>query len=104
MYSKNRPDVLAGLFTLAGFDQAETLSTIAPFASGCGSIVHYPMLEAKKNDPKAVLGMFDVSARPCVQKNTLSMAIPFKKFCNMIDYMEESFLITKSWMKVQKRI
>ena len=31
------PDVLSGLFTLAGFDETETQAVIAPFAAGCGS-------------------------------------------------------------------
>ena len=48
--------------------------------------------------------MFDVSARPSVQKDVLSFAIPMNKFTRMIDDMEESFLITFSWAKVQKRI
>jgi hypothetical protein len=48
--------------------------------------------------------MFDVSARPFVPADVLSFAVPMKKFIGMIDNMEESFLITGSWKKVQKRI
>jgi hypothetical protein len=48
--------------------------------------------------------MLDVSARPFVPEDTLSFAVPMKKFLKMIDNMEESFLITNSWKKVQKRI
>jgi len=48
--------------------------------------------------------MFDVSARPSVPGNTLTIAIPMNKFEKMIDNMEESFLITKSWAKVRRRI
>jgi len=98
------PDVLSGLFTLANFDQTEPDSTIAPFGAGCGSIIYYPYLEKDAPRPRAVLGMFDPSARPCVPANTLSFAVPMVKFIKMIDYMDESFLITGTWDRVRKRI
>ena len=99
-----RPDVLSGLFTLANFDEAEPNGVFAPFAAGCGSIVHYPYLEKDSERPRAVLGMFDVSARPFVPENVLTFSVPMNKFTRMIDNMEESFLITRSWSKVNKRI
>ena len=98
------PDVMSGLFTLSNFDEVETDGVFAPFASGCCSIVQYPYLKMKSGQSKAILGMFDVSARPFVKKDILSMAIPMDKFFKMIDDMEESFLITKSWEKVRTRI
>jgi uncharacterized protein (DUF169 family) len=99
-----RPDVLAGLFTLASFDEVEQDMVIAPFGSGCASIVQYPYIETKSAAPKACIGMFDVSARPFVPADTLTFAAPISKFKRMVDNMEESFLITPSWAKVQKRI
>jgi hypothetical protein len=98
------PDALSGLFTLAGFDEARPEAVIAPFSSGCGSIVYYPYQELRAESPRAVLGMFDVSARPCVPANTLSFAVPWPKFVRMVDQMDESFLITGSWEKVRARI
>lgn len=100
-----RPEVLSGLFTLANFDQADPYGgVICPFGAGCGSVIYYPWLEQQKENPKAVLGMFDPSARPCVMVDVLTMAIPMKKFAKMIGYMEESFLITGTWGKVRKKI
>jgi len=98
------PDVLSGVFTLASFDEVESNGVFAPFASGCSTIVAHPYLEQSAKRPRAVLGMFDVSARPCVPDNTLTIAIPMNKFEKMIDNMEESFLITQSWAKVRRRI
>ena len=98
------PDVLSGLFTLANFDTPHQQAVISPFSSGCGSIIDIPFHEIGSDDPKAVLGMFDVSARPYVGANTLTFAAPFDKFTRMVDNMEESFLITGSWNKVKKRI
>ena len=99
-----KPDVLAGLFTLANYDEAEQNGVFAPFGAGCSSIVMYPYLERDAQRPRGVLGMFDVSARPFVSAETLTFAAPMNKFTRMIDNMEESFLITSSWEKVKKRI
>jgi hypothetical protein len=98
------PDVLSGLFTLANFDQTEPNSSITPFAAGCGSIIYYPYLEKDAERPRAVIGLFDPSARTCVPSNTLTFSVPMVKFIKMIDYMDESFLITNTWKKVRKRI
>jgi uncharacterized protein (DUF169 family) len=98
------PDVLSGLFTLAGFEESDVNGVICPFSAGCGSIVGYPMLEGAKERPRGVLGMFDVSARPFVPEGMLTFAVPMKKFERMIADMDESFLITDSWAKIKKRI
>jgi hypothetical protein len=98
------PDVLSGLFTLASFDEAEQNTVITPFGSGCSSIVQYPYVESKSDTPRSVIGMFDVSARPSVEGDTLTFSAPMEKFSRMIANMEESFLITRSWATVQKRI
>jgi uncharacterized protein (DUF169 family) len=99
-----RPDVLSGLFTLANFDAGELNGVFSPFSAGCGSIVQYPYLEKESDCPKAVLGMFDVSARPFVSEDVLSFAVPMNKFAAMVENIEESFLITESWGKINKRI
>lgn len=100
----SQADVLSGLFTLANFDQVDPNGVFAPFAAGCGTIVQYPYLEKDSERPRAVLGMFDVSARPCVPKDTLTFSVPMNKFVGMIENMGESFLIMPSWSKVSTRI
>ncbi|MBN1533248.1 MAG: DUF169 domain-containing protein [Spirochaetes bacterium] len=99
-----KPDVLSGLFTLANFDRVEPEAVTAPFAAGCGSIVHYPYLEQMSERPRAVLGMFDPSARPCVPAGVLTIAFPMKRFTEVVGFMEESFLVTGTWKKVRARI
>ena len=98
------PDVLSGLFTLANYDEPQPNGVIAPFCAGCASIVDYPYKELESSTPRAVLGMFDVSARPCVSSSVLTFAVPWPKYVRMVDNMKESFLITKSWDKVRMRM
>jgi len=99
-----QPDVLAGMFTLANFDEAEPNGVFTPFGAGCSTIIQYPYLERKAARPRGVIGMFDVSARPHVPPDVLTFAVPMPKFLHMIENAEESFLITDSWRKVQERI
>ena len=98
------PDVLSGLYTLARFDETDRGAVLAPFGSGCSAIVQNPYLEQLSDHPHAILGMFDPSARVSVPKDVLTLAVPMKKFVKMVDNMEESFLITEAWQKVQQRI
>jgi len=99
-----RPDTLAGLFTLANFDEVDPQAVIAPFGAGCASIVYHPYRELAAECPRAVLGMFDVSARPCVDPDLLAFAIPWPKFTRMVANMGESFLVTDSWHIVKARM
>ena len=96
-------DVLAGLFTLASYDETDS-GVMTPFCAGCGSIVLYPYLENKSKRPRCILGMFDPSARSYVPADILSFAVPVCKFIRMVANMEESFLITPTWDKIQQRM
>jgi hypothetical protein len=98
------PGVLSGLFTLANFDEPTNEAVFCPMGAGCSTIVQYPLLESQSDHPRAVLGMFDVSARPGVDANSLSFSVPMKKFERMVADMDESFLITESWEKVKSRL
>jgi hypothetical protein len=98
------PDVLSGLFTLANFDRADPYGVICPMGSGCASIINYPYQEAQSENPRCILGMFDVSARPHVPEEKLTFAMPMQRFEQMVANMDESFLITKSWDLVRERL
>ena len=98
------PDVLAGLFTLANFDRSDLYGVKSPFSAGCGSIIQYPLMENKSENPDCILGMFDSSARPYVPAGTLSFAIPMKRFETLVGYMDDSFLTTDTWKVMGKRI
>jgi hypothetical protein len=98
------PDVLAGLFTLANYDRADPYGVAAPMGAGCASILQYPFEEAQSAQPRCVLGMFDVSARPHVPATTLTFAAPLRRFEQMARSMDESFLTTASWDAVRGRL
>jgi uncharacterized protein (DUF169 family) len=98
------PDILSGLVGLTGFASGRLEPFRSPFSSGCGSIVYLPLEEAEKENPQAILGLFDVSARPFVEAHVLTLAMPTKMFSLLLADQDKSFLITESWKKVRERI
>ncbi len=99
-----KPDVLSGLFTLAGFDMSDPDGVRTPFGAGCASIVQNPYLEKDSRHPRGIIGMFDISARPYVSGDELTFAAPINKFETMVRNMDESFLTTPTWEAVLKRV
>lgn len=98
------PDLLSGLFTLTNYALERTDAVHAPFGSGCGTILSYPLKEVGKEQPRATLGMFDVSARPMVEKDTLTFSMPYSIFLKLLENVSGSFLQTESWKRVFRRI
>jgi len=48
--------------------------------------------------------MFDVSARPMVEEDILTLSIPYSVFLKLLENVSGSFLQTESWKKVRRRI
>jgi len=98
------PDILSGLITLTNYTLELFDAVYTPFSSGCGAILTRPLQEAEKEQPRAILGMFDVSARPLVEKDTLTLSMPYSVFLKLLENVTGSFLETESWKKVHQRI
>lgn len=98
------PDTLSGLFTLACFDSNDPDAVITPFGAGCTSIIYYPYREYLEKGKRAIIGLFDPSARKCIKSDILSFALPIDRFWEIMNEMEESFLITPTWAFIQKRL
>ena len=98
------PDVLSGLHGLANYDTMTPHGVMTPFCSGCEMLVAFPMKELESDDPRAVIGLLDPSARACVKPNLLSFSIPWPKFLTMLENMDDCFLNTYVWKKIHKRL
>jgi len=96
-------DVISGLHGLANFDSTTPYDVIAPFGTGCDSIIGYPMYELASDQPKAVLGPLDPSVRINFKPDISTFSAPWPKFLSMLDNMDESFLATDSWAKIKSR-
>lgn len=95
-------DGISGLVWLANYGR-KNQAVIAPFSAGCGSIVSEARAQALENEPKAVLGTFDPSARPWVEKNQLSFSAPWSLFSEMVENLPGSFVEIDPWLKIKGR-
>lgn len=99
------PDILSGLTTWAYFDNNSEDAVSAPFGSGCSSVITQAVNENKRNGRRTFIGMFDPSARPCLESNILSYVIPITRFREMYHTMRDSSLFnTHAWGKIRERI
>lgn len=97
------PDELAGLVGLANYAREDDAVQV-PFGSGCGVMVGRPLEEMDRPQPRAYLGTFDPSARPYVAADELSFSAPLPLWLEMLGNAEESFLQTKTWATLRRRI
>ena len=99
-----KPDVLAGLYNLLNYDIAELHGVLAPWGSGCSSIISEPYLQKDAEKPKAILGMLDIAARVFAEPEELTIAVPMKRLLQVMEYWDETFVTTEAWRVIQKRI
>jgi uncharacterized protein (DUF169 family) len=97
-------DQLSALVTLANYDRPTNDNVVTYFGAGCHSTVLFPIAEGESDNPKAIIGMTDPSARKYLNKDLLSFSLPYKRFTELEDQVEESFLGTDEWRELAKRI
>lgn len=98
------PDQLSALVVLANYGRTTTDNVTAPMGAGCQSVCLLPHREPMREPPRAVIGMFDISARPHVDRDLLSFSVPFRMLQEMESNVAGSFLDHRSWQKVRERI
>jgi uncharacterized protein (DUF169 family) len=99
-----RPESLSGLHQLAAYVTNDPEVVVSPWGAGCGSAVIWPLHYLSKGENRAVIGGWDPSARKFFKTDELSFTVPLAMFGDMLNRFEESFLKTKSWATVQKKI
>ncbi|MGA1862183.1 DUF169 domain-containing protein [Deferribacter thermophilus] len=95
------PDQLSALVILANYYRKGNENVIIPYAAGCQALGIYPYKEAKSENPRAVIGMTDISARLYTRnqlgENIMSFALPYRMFKEMEENVENSFLYRDTW-------
>ena len=99
-----RGETLSGLNQLATFVTNDFEAVQSPFGAGCSNIVTWPLRYLSQGKLKAVLGGWDPSDRKFLKPDELTFTVPWEMFQRMIARWEESFLTTKTWAVVQKKI
>ncbi len=96
------PDQMSALITQIGFRRGSVENVVAPWGAACQSIL-FAYAECEKAQPRAVLGFFDISQRHRVDRELLSLTIPYRLFVEMESATDESFLQTEAWKRLQGR-
>ena len=96
------PDQMSAVVTQAGFRRGSVENVVAPWCAACQSIL-FAWGECERAQPRAVLGFFDISQRHRVERETLSLTLPYRLFLELEAGAGESFLQTEAWRKLQAR-
>jgi len=99
-----RPETLCGLHQLAAFVTNDPEVVASPWGAACTNLITWPLKYLAKGENKAVLGGWDPSARKFFKTDELTFTVPYTMFSQMLERFEESFLTTKTWAIVQKKI
>lgn len=99
------PDQLSALSILANYGRGNNENVIMPYAAGCQTIGIYPYREAQSKEPRAVVGLTDLSARLYVRKQLadphfMTFSAPFSLFEEMERNVPGSFLERHTWLKL----
>lgn len=95
------PDQISALVVLCNYFQKGIENVIAPFAAGCQSVGILTYKQIHVEQPKAVIGTFDITARQVIKNslgdNLLSFSLPYALFMKMEGHADESFLTRHNW-------
>ena len=95
------PDQLAALVVLANYDSPHNVNVIIPFTAGCQSIGICTFRENQREQPRAVVGLVDLSARKNLRrqfgKDVMSFSVTPEMFRRMEENVEGSFLERTTW-------
>ena len=99
-----RSEVLCGLHQLATYVTNDIEAVLSPFGAGCSNLITWPYRYLAEDQLKAVLGGWDPSARKYFKTDELSFTVPWQMFTMMLQRWRESFLTTKTWSTVKKKV
>jgi len=95
------PDQLSALVVLANYDSQHNENVIIPFAAGCQAIGICTFRESQRPEPRAVVGLVDLSARKNLRRqlgrDVMSFSVTPGMFQRMESNVEGSFLDRPTW-------
>jgi len=98
------PDQLSALVVLASYARKTNENIIVPMGAGCHTSVLYALNECGRENPRAILGMTDITARQYVEPDLVSLSMPFAMYQELVGNVEGSFLGYKDWLRLKDRI
>ncbi|MDR3122405.1 MAG: DUF169 domain-containing protein [Treponema sp.] len=97
-------DQLAAFVNLYTFRTGAWENVIMPMTSGCASIVRIPFGELRNEEPRAVIGNADITARFFFDKDKVFFTVAGTKFSEMLADADDSFIFAPAFAGVKKRL
>jgi uncharacterized protein (DUF169 family) len=98
------PDQLSALVFLSNYARETGDNVIVPFGAGCHNIGIMAYAQAKEDNPKAIIGLTDLSARRYTASSLgheyMTFAVPFKMYQELEDNVEGSFIERHAWKEL----
>lgn len=95
------PHQLSALVVLANYGRESLDNVIMPMGAGCQQVGIFAYREAQSENPKAVAGLTDLSARKYIKRllgeDVFTFALPYKMFKEMERNVKGSFLERQVW-------
>ena len=95
-------DQLSALAVMSDYSRGSGESVIAKFGGACQSML-FGYAEAQREQPRGIIGFFDIAQRSHVSRETLSFTAPWALFVEMEANVEGSFLEMDDWREIQER-
>ena len=95
-------DQLSALAVISDYARGSGESVIARFGGACQSIL-FGYAEAQRDQPRGIIGFFDIAQRSHVSRETLSFTAPWALFREIESNVAGSFLEMEDWRELQER-
>ncbi len=99
------PHQLSALIILANYSRESLDNVIVPMAAGCQQMGIFAYREAELENPRAVIGLTDLSARKNIRKqlgeDVFTFAVPYRMFKELEGNVKGSFLERETWKSLQ---